>query len=111
MGHSQRARNMVRSSSHPHSDISLQIMASVCADNDPEDHEAIPLFDLSRMLWTNGSEYPPPDSDVLRLFFRFQLLRRPSVLAGPHSDIYIYWTYCTATLTNWLGFKPADTGG
>ncbi len=28
-----------------------------------------------------------------------------------HSDIYIYWTYYTATLTNWLGFKPADTGG
>ncbi len=64
---------MVRSSSHPRSDVLLTIMASVCADNDSEDHETIPLFDLSRMLWTNGSEYPPPDSDVLRLFFRFQL--------------------------------------
>ncbi len=33
----------------------------------------ISLVDLSRLLWTYGSEYPPPNSDVLRLFFRFQL--------------------------------------
>lgn len=33
----------------------------------------IPLVELTRTLWTNGSEYPPPDSDILRLFFRFQL--------------------------------------
>ncbi|KAI0697064.1 hypothetical protein C8T65DRAFT_28134 [Cerioporus squamosus] len=40
---------------------------------DEEERKSIPLVDLSRLLWTHGAEYPPPDTDVLRLFFRFRL--------------------------------------
>ncbi|RPD55392.1 hypothetical protein L226DRAFT_208167 [Lentinus tigrinus ALCF2SS1-7] len=35
--------------------------------------DTIPLLELTRVLWTYGAEYPPPETDILRLFFRFEL--------------------------------------
>ncbi|RDX43198.1 hypothetical protein OH76DRAFT_1361524 [Lentinus brumalis] len=74
----------------------------VCADNDSEDCETIPLFDLSRMLWTYGSEYPPRDSDILRLFFRFQLPDDipPSLLdrAGPGGTAGVMYSLTTVAV-------------
>ena len=35
--------------------------------------DTIPLLELTRVLWTYGAEYPPPETHVLRLFFRFEL--------------------------------------
>ncbi|RDX41156.1 hypothetical protein OH76DRAFT_1365053 [Lentinus brumalis] len=82
----------------------------VCADNDSEDHETIPLFDLSRMLWTNGSEYPPPDSDVLRLFFRFQLPDDipPSLLdrTGPGGTAGVLYSLTTVAVRAGRFTKP-----
>ncbi|RPD55390.1 hypothetical protein L227DRAFT_510130 [Lentinus tigrinus ALCF2SS1-6] len=53
--------------------VTLRGRALVCEDEDSTERETVPLAELSRVLWTYGSQYPPPDSDILRLFFSFQL--------------------------------------
>ncbi|TFK87658.1 hypothetical protein K466DRAFT_103212 [Polyporus arcularius HHB13444] len=53
--------------------IWVTLKGRVQAYVDEEERKSITLVDFGRVLWTHGAEYPPPDSDVLRLFFRFRL--------------------------------------
>ena len=59
-----------------------------------EDHpstERRELIFLKKSLWTRGSAYPPPDSHVLRLPFRFHLPADPKILPS------VFWDYVVIT--------------
>ena len=49
------------------------------------------LIFLKKSLWTRGSAYPPPDSHVLRLPFRFHLPADPKILPS------VFWDYVVIT--------------
>ncbi|KAI0697066.1 hypothetical protein C8T65DRAFT_729501, partial [Cerioporus squamosus] len=81
----------------------------VCSDSDSSESETTPLVDLSRVLWTHGSQYPPPDSDVLRLFFRFQLPEDipPSLLDdGPGGTGAVLYSLTTVAVRPGGSTKP-----